>query len=855
MKRIFCLLILLLFVSVGWSQRKLQSKSKIIIIEGPIEPEMDSASLKISPFRHEHFDPWIIKDIRQPVKNGFVKWEVSTKVPVAMINGLFSSTMAYLAEPGDSIYIRHNRNGIEFSGKGSEKFHLSKMVEDFINRIKRKPEEGLSDGDGEPASSLQDYLAWNSYLNKEIKAWSILLDNYKENISELAYLDLKDRVLRHIEKIRMHKFHSIRRSNIIAPVNQYGLSNSDLCKIYDSTMVNSSSNWLRFGRNYVFSLDYSWGSLRDENFRRHKKFFKTNEADTPILGKDPVDEFVTIYNTIKKEYNGIVRENLLAYTFYDSGGVLRSIGFTPKVEALLTDYYAQSKYPDFKRRVKDYELERRAKWNRVNAPEFILTDTKGRAFSSQQLKGKIVVMDFWFTGCTGCVQMAPALRKMEDHFARNNNIIFLSISIDKNKDQWLKSISQAKYTSGGGIQLYTNGQGSKSDIIKKLLVESYPTLEIIDKNGLFIKYDKKKIDPRNDNGTAMIAFLQKQLATLKDGPYVFHKKDDIITFSVNGNKLDKKTFAKTSPPVLKVQTDEDKSFNVNLMPSLSLQPAIYPKNEKLFVLSDIEGNFDAFRELLQKNGIVDKNLNWTFGNGHLVFGGDMFDRGRQVTECLWLIYSLEEKAKAAGGYVHFVLGNHEIMNMMGDHGYVERKYKDNATLMGKTLIQLYNEDSELGRWLRTKNIVEKIGDILFLHGGISRKLNNLPVTVADINQLARPNYAVSKKDYGDDKVNSIMSSSTGPFWYRTYYDDKKDMPQIIDSTLQKFDVKHIVTGHTIVADTISVHYGGKVINTDVHHAEGISEALLIEGDKFYRVNAEGKRVLLFTDDKRKVSGK
>ncbi len=61
----------------------------------------------------------------------------------------------------------------------------------------------------------------------------------------------------------------------------------------------------------------------------------------------------------------------------------------------------------------------------------------------------------------------------------------------------------------------------------------------------------------------------------------------------------------------------------------------------------------------------------------------MFDRGEQVTECLWLIYSLEEKAKAVGGYVHFVLGNHEIMNLQGDFRYVQEKYKITAQVMAR----------------------------------------------------------------------------------------------------------------------------------------------------------------------------
>jgi len=856
-KHIVRLLMLLLCIQTVWAQkRKMGSRRITISVEGALRNRFIANPLILEPVSWEldkFVHPWQKGKVQQKLKGEKVQWEWSASDLQMIPPGLFSNRgQGYILEPGDHVYLSQIDDKLHASGRGAENVKAFKLLETFRESLNRA--EYLSEKNNASAS-LKDFLDWNNYLNQKTRIWLPLLENYKSKLSERVYMIIKGSLLTAIEKIRMHKFHSIRRSTIVGSVNQFGLSNEDLCNIYDTTMNNTNSKWLRYRRDFIFDPDYAWEMLHDENYRLRGKFFRTKESDTTILGKDLEDPFIWQYNEIKKRYKGVVRENFLVFTLSDPRGILRQVGFTPKVEVILADYYAQPGYPEAKKQVKDYELERRLKAGLKNAPDFTLTDAKGRVFSSKQLKGKVTVMDFWFTGCTGCVQMAPALRKVEEHFAGDTNVVFLSVSIDKSKDQWLKSIQFGKYTSGTGVQLYTGGEGDKHKTIKGFLVQSYPTLELIGPDGSFLKYDTRKIDPRSDNGLGMITLLQKQLATLKDGPYVFYDKDNVTAFSIDGDKVDKKAFAKTSPSVLKVQTDEVKSFNVNLMPSLSVQQAIYPKAEKLFVLSDIEGNFDAFRKLLQKNRIVDENLNWTFGNGHLVFGGDMFDRGRQVTECLWLIYSLEEKAKAAGGYVHFVLGNHEIMNIMGDHGYVEQKYEDNATLMDKTLIQLYNEDSELGRWLRTKNIVEKIGDILFLHGGISRKLNNLPVTIADINDLARPNYALKSDKYEDDKVNSIMNPQTSPFWYRTYYEDKKDMPQIIDSTLQKFGVKHIITGHTIVADTISVHYGGKVINTDVHHAEGKSEALLIEGDKFYRVNTEGKRVLLFTDNKRKVSGK
>ena len=116
----------------------------------------------------------------------------------------------------------------------------------------------------------------------------------------------------------------------------------------------------------------------------------------------------------------------------------------------------------------------------------------------------------------------------------------------------------------------------------------------------------------------------------------------------------------------------------------------------MLILSDIEGNFGAFRKLLQANHVIDDNFNWTFEKNHLVLIGDFVDRGTMVTEVLWLIYSLEEKAKAAGGYVHYILGNHEIMNMSNDLRYVQDRYIRNAALMSRSYMQLFGPDAEIG---------------------------------------------------------------------------------------------------------------------------------------------------------------
>ncbi len=344
-----------------------------------------------------------------------------------------------------------------------------------------------------------------------------------------------------------------------------------------------------------------------------------------------------------------------------------------------------------------------------------------------------------------------------------------------------------------------------------------------------------------------------------DGPYVqYYGGQVLVNYIVEkkGRKLvrseDISAEMKESLR-LKVMTDiPEKFFEVRLKRKLENEKSEYTGIKKLLALSDIEGSFGAFRKLLLANNVTDENFNWTFGDGHLVLIGDFFDRGQQVTEVLWLIYSLEEKAKTKGGYVHFILGNHEIMNLTGDLRYTPQKYLDNARLLSEDYMYMYNQNSELGRWLRTKNITEKINNIIFVHGGISGSVNRLNISIDEINSTART-YVDKDFDETNEKATTIFGDM-GPFWYRGYYDRTNlNNRSEIDSTLARYRIDHIITGHTIVADTISSWYNGRLLDTDVHHAGGKSEALLIENGKYYRVNAEAVKNFLMEENEPGIS--
>ncbi len=145
-----------------------------------------------------------------------------------------------------------------------------------------------------------------------------------------------------------------------------------------------------------------------------------------------------------------------------------------------------------------------------------------------------------------------------------------------------------------------------------------------------------------------------QNSPLTDGPYVFYNSRQVIIRSVNNGVFTSDTLVEknTKDKHLKVMLTGDTGlpFTVTLKQSLQPEPSVYSGVERMFVLSDIEGTFEGFYRLLLKGGVIDEEYNWMFGNGHLVVCGDIFDRGDEVTACLWLLYKLENNAKAKDPY-------------------------------------------------------------------------------------------------------------------------------------------------------------------------------------------------------------
>lgn len=159
----------------------------------------------------------------------------------------------------------------------------------------------------------------------------------------------------------------------------------------------------------------------------------------------------------------------------------------------------------------------KVKESNIPFKDFILEDETGKRYTLDSFKNKVVVLDFWFTGCENCTILNEAMKPIVQYFSSNDQIHFVNISIDRNKKQWLNSVKTGNYTHNEGVNLYTNGEGSNHDLIRYYNITSYPTVFVI-KDGIMFSSlpprPSRKIPPGQTlsvNGIRLIELLEKAL--------------------------------------------------------------------------------------------------------------------------------------------------------------------------------------------------------------------------------------------------------------------------------------------------------------------------------------------------------
>lgn len=337
-----------------------------------------------------------------------------------------------------------------------------------------------------------------------------------------------------------------------------------------------------------------------------------------------------------------------------------------------------------------------------------------------------------------------------------------------------------------------------------------------------------------------------------DGPYLLRTTQGglrAISVAPDGCIQDK-TYEKV-PVDFTFQVYSDKG--ASLFP-VTLHPVVRPvwKNElpeKVMVISDPHANWDCFASILKAGQVVDADYQWIFGANQLVVIGDVFDRGKDVLPIFWLIYKLEKEAEEAGGRVTFLLGNHETMVLGGDLRYVKSKYLQLADSLHMPYQDMWNEQTELGHWLGTRNTMHVIGDNLFVHAGLSREFLDQNKSIPDVNDRVSTGLFLTKEERKTASADiAFMYATYGPIWYRgmVHSADKYHplQPDDLQKILEAYHVKRVLVGHTLF-DDITSFYDHRVIAVNVDNKEnkeeGRGRGILLENGKISILYDSGKQ--------------
>jgi hypothetical protein len=280
-------------------------------------------------------------------------------------------------------------------------------------------------------------------------------------------------------------------------------------------------------------------------------------------------------------------------------------------------------------------------------------------------------------------------------------------------------------------------------------------------------------------------------------------------------------------------------------------PTRYPGVGRLIAIGDLHGDLTASRRALRAAGAIDERDRWIGGDLVVVQLGDLLDRGDEEQAVLELFARLAEEAAAAGGAVHVLNGNHELMNVALDLRYVTpggfEDFRD-AVVVGepdslllefpeeqRARVAAFRPGGEYARMLAELNTVLVIGRNVFAHGGV------LPEHVEK--GLEAVNAEIRAWILGEGpNPEWVHKGCCSPTWTRIYSVDVDEAAcEALTGVLEGLSAQRMIVGHSVQEEGITSYCDGKVWCVDVGmaaHYGGEVEVLEIRGDSLRVIPGE-----------------
>jgi hypothetical protein len=303
-------------------------------------------------------------------------------------------------------------------------------------------------------------------------------------------------------------------------------------------------------------------------------------------------------------------------------------------------------------------------------------------------------------------------------------------------------------------------------------------------------------------------------------------------------------------------------------------PCEFDNVERVVAVGDVHGAYDRLLEILRAAAVIDTRNRWIGGRTHLVQTGDVLDRGPDSRQALEFLRRLAREADRQGGKVHALIGNHEVMRLLGDFRYVvpgeyarfvdtdseatrraviekspaeQRVRLEAETPLGMIeMIRAVSPGQDLGKYLRTLDAVVRINGIVFVHGGISPAV--APMTCTEINDTVRRELGPDFEQTRAKPSESLAAREDGPLWYRGLANEPEGFAPEVKKILAAQHARAIVVAHSASPGPIRNRFDNTifVIDTGMQPAylpNGRASALEIRGGTFTAIYTDSRQVI------------
>jgi hypothetical protein len=277
------------------------------------------------------------------------------------------------------------------------------------------------------------------------------------------------------------------------------------------------------------------------------------------------------------------------------------------------------------------------------------------------------------------------------------------------------------------------------------------------------------------------------------------------------------------PPPPLVSAPAARKGDTCTLPAIPLKYSITPR--RLVAIGDLHGDLAATRAALRAAGVINISDSWVGDDTVVVQTGDILDRGDDEQEIYELLDKLEAEARAAGGAIVLLNGNHELMTTARDFRYVTPGALSD---FGGDRERAFDPGGPWAKRIARHNVVAIIGDSVFSHAGV---LGNWVPRLDDANLSSRCWFDGQAGRH--DQPPSVLTSDDSPVWTRTYGIDGAVDCAALGKVLGALGAKRMVVGHTVQQRGITDACEGTLWRIDVGLAAyygGPIEVLEIAGE-------------------------